>query len=157
MKLVFTIILFAFLVPFVFGQKKEEKLYLFRWLSIGSIEVPKGFKQDYYNYREGHIYTLKYKDKSFIQLHWGGMMKLPLLQVEEGFIVEKTENFEDKTLRCGKRKNKELYWCEVNYKRQKDMFFPANLTFGDVKEEKLDLFKNVLKSFKCLICANKKD
>lgn len=65
MKSVVTLFLFLCFVPFIFGQKKEEKLQLFLWKNFGSINVPKDFKQDYYNYREGHIYTLKYKDKSF--------------------------------------------------------------------------------------------
>lgn len=157
MRSVFTIFLFLCFVTFVFAQKKDERLQLFQWKSIGSIEVPKGSKQNYSNYREGHIYTLNYEDKSFIQLHRGGMMRLPLLQEDEDFIVEKTENFEDKTLRCGKRKNKNLYWCEVNYKRKNNIVFPPNIAFGDVKKEKIELFMKALKSFKCFICEVKTD
>lgn len=83
---------------------------------------------------------------------------MPLLQEDEGFIVEKIENFEDKTLRCGKRKNKELYWCEVNYKRKVGgVAALPNVAFGDVKKEKLELFLNALKSFKCFICEVKTD
>jgi hypothetical protein len=155
MKIVFSILLFVCFIPFVFGQKKEKKTEIFRWGNIGSIKVPKGFTQDYSNYREGHFYTLNYEDKSFIQLHRGGMIRFPLLQEDRGFILGNTENFEDKTLRCGKRKNTELYWCEVNYKRKENIAFPPNLTFVDVKKEKLELFMNALKSFRCLICEVK--
>lgn len=155
MRIAFSLFLLICFVPFIFGQKKDEKLQLFRWGGVGSIEVPKRFKQDYYNYREGHIYTLKYKDKSFIQLHWGGMMRLPLLQETEGFIIEKTQNFDDKIVRCGKRKDKKLYWCEVNFKRKQDMVFPPNIAFVDVKKEKLELFMEALKSFKCFLCEIK--
>jgi len=157
MKPLFTIFLIVGLVSFVFGQKESDQSESFWWQNVGSIEVPRGFTKEYYNYREGSIFTLKYEDGSFIRLHKGGLMRLPFFQEGEEFEVEETKDFDDWIWRCGKRKNTELYWCEINFKRSRDLIFLPNLSFADVKKEKLELFKAALKSFKCVLCENKKN
>ncbi len=153
----FTLLIILIVVSFGFGQKtKREKFVDYVWkyeesILLEEVEVPVKFKEETRNYREGIISYLKYKDDSYIILHRGGMMKLPFFAERDGYTTETKEEFADRTVRCGKSKNKQLYWCEVNFRRTAETIkaglpFPSNFAFDKVKKKNLKLFKEALNS-----------
>ena len=80
------------------------------------------------------------------------MMNLPFFVEGDGYKTETKEEFADRTVRCGKSKNKKFYWCEVNFRRTPETIkaglpFPSNFAFDKVKKKNLELFKESLNTF----------
>lgn len=85
---------------------------------IGRLSVPKGSTVEVYDYREGIVTTLHYKNGAYIVLQVGGMYRLPLFQDPEYKLISSTEK-DSKTTRVGRFANGELRWREDNYKPEK--------------------------------------
>jgi hypothetical protein len=82
---------------------------------LGELEVPSGFTADTWNYKEGILTTLKYRDGSSIVLQKGFMYRIPMFQDSE-YILDTSEKESDKTVRRGHYKGKAEVWGEVDYR-----------------------------------------
>ncbi len=99
-------------------SKLEPKTTTFSWrwgtTALGEIDVPAGFTPDTWNYREGILTTLKYRDGSSIVLQKGFMYRIPMFQDPE-YVLDSSETDATKTVRKGHYNGKTKVWGEVDY------------------------------------------
>ena len=120
---------------------------------VGRLSVPKGPAVERYDYREGIVTTLRYKDGAYIVLQVGGMYRLPLFRDPEYKLLSSTKH-ETETTRVGRLAG-ELYWREDNYKPGKAASkrssylatWPPNIGYAKVRPEQRVDFDNALNSF----------
>jgi hypothetical protein len=122
---------------------------------IGRLSVPVGPAVEVYDYREGIVTTLRYRDGSSIVLQVGGMYRVPLFQEPDYKLVSSTES-DTKTVRIGRSGDGDLHWREDNYKPKKlvggtgSSYFaawPPNIGYSRVRAERQAEFDNTLNSF----------
>jgi len=121
----------------------------------GTIQVPPGFKAETNNYREGIITHLRYPDSSYIVLQHGGMYRVPMFQDSE-YVIKRTEELSDRTIRTGAIKGSEKLWREDNLKKMPSSggdlhplfyFFPPNIAYDKVPQNRVEFFNDALDSF----------
>ncbi len=142
----------------VFGQlvrphQSGNSLLLYKWYrllpyysnnKLARLVIPKGFKEHHWHYGEGIVTTLTYSDSSYIVLHNGFTMRLPLLD-EPDYQLSKEMEWKDRIIRTGTTKNTNLVWREDHFNNeQKDVL---HIAYGKVPVEKIDLFNKALDSF----------
>ena len=108
--------------------------------TIARIEVPKGFKENNWEYGEGIVTNLTYADSSYIVLHFGFNMSLPFLKSPEHLIYNE-EKKSDRTIRYGRIQHTKLCWREENLYP-----IPINIAFSRVPANKLKTFERSLAS-----------
>jgi hypothetical protein len=121
---------------------------------IGRLSVPPGAAVEVYDYREGIVTTLRYRDGASIVLQVGGMYRLPLFQEPDYKLVSSIES-DTKTVRIGRSGAGELRWREDNYKARKlagtgSSYFagwPPNIGYSRVRSDRQVEFDNMLNSF----------
>jgi len=135
------------------AQSISDDLILYKWIGPGgeamkdyssfeaNIHVPEGFKEDHWFYGEGVVTTLSYSDGSYIVLHFGLTMSLPLLKPPT-HELEEEKKLEDSKIRHGKIQGTDLYWREVHFNSK-----AINIAFSEVPKEHIDLFNQALDSF----------
>jgi hypothetical protein len=132
----------------------EEFAWAYGGHLIGRLTVPKGFRVETYDYREGIVTTLRYGDASFIVLQAGGMYRIPLFQDKEHILISSKEE-DVKTVRIGRFVDTNLWWREDDYKRGKLSartvgvlgLFPPNIGYGKVSPTRRAEFDQSLDSF----------
>ncbi len=140
------IITFLFLIVIsIYPQNaKSNELTKFTWLcgkdTLGVINIPPNFKINNWQYGEGLVTTLTYKDSSRIILHFGGTIHLPLLDTPFYKVIN-IKRHKDKTIRKGIVDDSNLFWCEYNFK---DL---VNIAYAEVPNSKIKLFNSALSSF----------
>jgi hypothetical protein len=94
----------------------QTTTFTWRWgpSVLGELDVPSGFTADTWNYREGILTTLKYRDGSSIVLQKGFMYRIPMFQDPE-YILDSSEKDSTKIVRKGHHKGKTEVWSEVDY------------------------------------------
>jgi hypothetical protein len=123
----------------------------------GTILIPPGFEAETQNYREGIITYLRYADSSCIVLQHGGMYRVPMFQ-EAQYVISKTEERTDRTVRTGSIQGTEYLWREDNMKRipvpttpgkLHPLFYlyPPNIAYDKVPKNRASLFNEALNSF----------
>jgi hypothetical protein len=110
---------------------------------IATIRVPAGYKEETRSYVEGVLTTLTYPDGSYIVLHIGGMMKLPLFS-EPTHRVSEEQVMANRIVRSGTVQNTNLFWREEN---SQAVFPPINIGFTNVPKGRLKLFEKSLQTF----------
>jgi hypothetical protein len=134
------ILLFVALCP---GQEKDSELFNWKIVDsiIGTLMVPKGYKltSDYYG--EGIFTTLAYKDSSVMFLHFGGDIKLPI--VDGDINVNSQLNNYSVSCRKGTSGGKKLFWREDDY-----CSYLIHIGYSNVPAEHLDAFEKAIDSFK---------
>lgn len=164
MKYIVTILIIALAPLMMYGQKNQEQdlLVTFTWkwhtTIFTTLQVPAGYKEETENYKEGIITYLRYADGSYIILHRGGMMSLPLLK-EPKYGVSKIEELDDRISRQGKMQNTDLFWREDKLKRSDGkgnglQLLSPNIAFSNVPKNRVELFNQSLNSY--LIMSRKK-
>jgi hypothetical protein len=127
---------------------QETKMVVFYWTFAGdtlaSINVPPGYQKTDWEYGEGIATTLKYPDSSFIVLHYGFTMSLPLLKSPHHLVYAETRSH-DRTIRFGRVQNTRLRWREESLSD-----LPINIGFSGVPSAQLKTFDRALKSLKIL-------
>jgi hypothetical protein len=121
---------------------------------VGRLKVPAGFKVENYNYREGIVTTLLYRDGSRVTLQSGGMYRLPLFQGAEYVLISSTDQ-DAKTVRLGRSANGKTCWREDNYRPKKATekrismraLFPPNVGYSNVSDVRRSDFDRALDSF----------
>ena len=96
-------------------QTQEAGTTTFVWLNVGTLKVPRGFKEETRNYTEGTVTRLCYSDGSCFVLQRGGMYRVPMFQDPE-HIVDFSKDSPERTIRRGHYKGKSEMWGEINYK-----------------------------------------
>lgn len=106
----------------LFAEEPQGSAQTFIWKHgsqiIGRLSVPPGAAVEVYDYREGFVTTLRYRDGASIVLQVGGMYRVPLFQEPDYKLVSSTES-DTKTMRIGRSGGGELRWREDNYKPKK--------------------------------------
>ncbi len=120
--------------------RAQEKLYSIEENLISKkikICIPNNYNKDTFNYDEGVYISYTYRDLSNITIFEGSMVRLPLLNENEGFVIEKTDTIQSKISYTGNLNNK--YWREDAYKT-------IRVYYKNVNEEKKYLFDLILDS-----------
>ena len=126
-----------------FAQKSAPTVeYFWAWHAdtLGTIEIPKGYRVTNTEYGEGLITHISYKDGSSINLHFGGVVKLPFCQLPGCVLIDSTRNAKYLS-RSGYTKKGYLLWREDNYA----VLF--NTWYIDVKKSNRIIFDKSLSSF----------
>jgi hypothetical protein len=139
-----------FLLPFALlcleplQAQEDTSTVLFTWIwykdTLGTINVPPGFKASLVEYGEGCITTLAYRDGSLLGLHFGGTIKLPFHGAPE-YIVQDSVKYNDRTQRSGRASGSLLRWRE-------DAYGIFNTFFERVRPSRELLFHKALDTFK---------
>jgi hypothetical protein len=122
--------------------------------AIGRLSIPKGFSVELYDYREGTVTTLRYRNGAHIVLQVGGMYSLPLYQGPEYKLISLREE-ESKTTRLGRFADSELRWREDDYKAKKVegrqfsllAIWAPNIGYAKVTHDQQAEFDKALDSF----------
>ena len=113
--------------------------------TTGRLRAPAGYTVETRNYTEGVITHLRYPDGSFILLHWGGMIKLPLLDAPE-YVLSSAQTRAGRRVRIGVSENADRHLREDALPPGQDVF-PLNIAYGQVPAERLRLFNAALDSY----------
>ena len=113
-----SLLLLALLCLEPLQAQEDTSTVLFTWIwykdTLGTINVPGGFKSCLVEYGEGCITTLAYRDGSLLGLHFGGTIKLPFHGAPE-YIVQDSVKYKDRTQRSGRARGSLLRWREDAY------------------------------------------
>jgi hypothetical protein len=81
------------------------------------------------------------------------MYRLPMFQDSE-YVMKRTEDRSDRTVRTGSIKNSEKSWREDNFKKMPlargnlhPLLFPPNIAYDKVPADRVELFNEALDSF----------
>lgn len=152
------ILLLVTVVLTLAGEAQQVATESFVWRQgrqiIGRLTVPKGFRLEVYDYREGTVTTLRYKNGAYIVLQVGGMYRIPLFDGREYNLLSSTER-DNRTVRTGRAANAELYWREDDYHHKRiggERFswlalWPPNVGYAKVAREQRPEFDRALDSF----------
>jgi hypothetical protein len=143
--MVYSIIILS-LSMFLSGKSVEGngEILTFTWAvagdTIARIEVPKGFKESNWEYGEGIVTNLTYADSSYIVLHYGLDISLPLLKSPEHLIYNEVKK-SNRTIRYGRVQHTKLRW------REESLYpVPINIAFSRVPANRLKTFERSLAS-----------
>jgi hypothetical protein len=123
---------------------------------LGVLDVPIGFSADTWNYKEGIVTTLSYKDGSSIVLQRGLMYRIPMFQDPED-VVDSSIEGNERTMRKGHYKRGNKRWGEINYRilpransRTSSSIggFPLNLGYAHVLPKREPAFSKAIASFR---------
>jgi hypothetical protein len=132
----------------------EEFVWRYGSHTIGHLTVPAGFVIEAYDYREGIVTRLHYKDGAYIILQSGGMYRVPLFQDPDQKLLSSAESAA-KTIRVGQFVGSTLCWREDNFKRKKvsgatvtlSNLLPPNVGYTKVPQARRAEFDRALDSF----------
>jgi len=102
------------------------------------IQLPVNYKRDLFCYGEECFLTYYYQDSIIVSIFSGGLQRLPLLAIDNGFIPYKKDTTENCIRTFGCKDGK--YWREDSYK-------DIRIYYRDVPMDKKCLFESILNNF----------
>jgi hypothetical protein len=142
------IFIFVFLIsPTDNHSVSQEENIQYYWIwtdTLATITIPSGFKEQKSEYGEGIVTILSYPDSSYIILHFGFTMSLPLLKSPEHLIYG-TRSTPERTIRYGRLKHSRFRWREEHFN-----VLPMNIAFSNVNPKLLKTFEKAFSTFSVL-------
>ena len=141
----------------IFAFQPQPDLISYSWEYMSAVHrtllVPPGYTEETQAYREGIVTYLRYPDSAYIVLQHGGMYDIPLFQGTE-HSVDLTEERPGMRVRTGSSVATGLFWREDNYLPGIESassladFFPPNVAYSNVANNRVELFNRALDSFR---------
>jgi hypothetical protein len=109
------------------------------------MQLPCNYHKDKFNYDEGVFISYTYSDSSCITVFEGSMVRLPLLNIKDGFILERSDTVQNRISYHGNINEK--YWREDAYKN-------VRIYYKNVHLDNKYIFDEILDSLNILIISN---